>query len=157
MRRKLPFLVALLLAIVMPRQARASGDVQYIVINTATETVAVPLADNPIITYANDQLVITTAEKQVEVSVAEITGYTFIEDVPTAIKNIEVSSRHKQGMVAFDHLKAGTAVMLFNAKGERIAITTAQADGTAVIDMHGLAKGVYIVCADKLSIKIINN
>ena len=44
MRKKLLFLVVLLLAIVVPRQARASDDVQYIVIKTATETVAVALA-----------------------------------------------------------------------------------------------------------------
>ena len=156
MRRQLLFLVALLLAIVIPRQARASDDVQYIVIKTATETVTVALADNPVITYANDQLIITTAEQQIEVSVADITDYGFTEE-PSSIRNIEVSPLYKQGMVAFDHLKEGTAVMLCNAKGEIIHTTTAQADGTAVIDMHGLTKGVYIICSGKLSIKIINN
>lgn len=157
MRKKLLFLVVLLLAIVVPRQARASDDVQYIVIKTATETVAVALADNPVITYANDQLVIKTAEKQVEVAVAEITGYSFTEDEPSAIRNIEVSRLQKQGMVAFDNLKVGTPVTLYNAKGEQVTATTAKADGTAVIAMHGLPKGIYIVRTDKLSIKIINN
>lgn len=157
MKRKLLFLVALLLAIVMPRQARASDDVQYIVINTATETVAVALADNPVITYANDQLVIKTTEKQVEVAVAEITGYNFTEDEPSAIRNIEMSRQHKQGMVAFDNLKVGTAVTLYNTKGELVTTTSAKDDGTAIVDMHGLTKGIYIVRTDKLSIKIINN
>ena len=157
MRRKLLFLVALLLAIVVPRQARASDNVQYIVIKTATETVAVALADNPVITYANDQLVIKTTERQVEVAVAEITGYNFTDDEPSAIRNIEVSRLHKQGMVVFDNLKVGTAVTLYRAKGELMTTTTANADGTAVIDMHELTKGIYIVRTDKLSIKIINN
>lgn len=157
MRKTLLFLVALLLAIVVPRQARASGDVQYIVINTATESVAVALADNPVITYANDQLVITTAEKQVEVAVAEIQGYGFTEVEPTAIRNIEVSRLHKHGMVAFDNLKAGTAVTLCDAKGHQVRTATAQADGTAVIDMSGLTKGVYVVRGGKLSFKITNN
>lgn len=157
MRRKLLFLVALLLAIVVPRQARASDNVQYIVIKTATETVAVALADNPVITYANDQLVIKTTERQVEVAVAEITGYNFTDDEPSAIRNIEVSRLHKQGMVVFDNLKVGTAVTLYSAKGELMTTTTANADGTAVIDMHELTKGIYIVRTDKLSIKIINN
>jgi hypothetical protein len=156
MKRKLLFLVALLLATIIPRQVRASDDV-YIVFKTGTEMVAVALADNPIITYANDQLVITTAEKQVEVPVADITGYSFTESEPTAIKNIKVDREHKQGMVAFDHLKEGVSVMLYNAKGEQVRTTTAQADGTAVIDMHGLAKGVYIIRTGKVSFKIINN
>jgi hypothetical protein len=156
MKRKLLFLVALLLAIVIPRQARASDDV-FIVIKTGAEIVAVALADNPVITYANDQLVITTAEKQVEFPVADITGYSFLESEPTAIKNIKVDREHKQGMVAFDHLKEGITVMLYNAKGEQVRTTKAQADGTAVIDMHGLAKGVYVIRAGKLSFKIMNN
>lgn len=156
MKRKLLFLVALLLAIVIPRQARASDDV-FIVIKTGAEIVAVALADNPVITYANDQLVITTAEKQVEFPVVDITGYSFMESEPTAIKNIKVDREHKQGMVAFDHLKEGITVMLYNAKGEQVRTTKAQADGTAVIDMHGLAKGVYVIRAGKLSFKIMNN
>lgn len=156
MKRKLLFLVALLLAIVIPRQARASDDV-FIVIKTGAEIVAVALADNPVITYANDQLVITTAEKQVEFPVADIMGYSFLESEPTAIKNIKVDREHKQGMVAFDHLKEGITVMLYNAKGEQVRTTKAQADGTAVIDMHGLAKGVYVIRAGKLSFKIMNN
>lgn len=156
MRRKLLFLVALLLSIVIPRQTRASDDVQYIIIKTPTQTVAVPLAEHPVITYANDQLVITTAEKQVEVPVAEIAGYTFTEEVPTSIRDVKVNAQHKQGMMAFNHLQAGTHVALFNAKGEQVRTSTAQADGTAVVDMHGLPKGVYIVRADQLSIKVIN-
>lgn len=150
------FLVALLLTIVMPRLARASDDVQYIKIMTATETVAVALAENPVITYANDHLVIITDKKQVEVDVAEITAYTFTEDMPAAIRNVEVNTKQRQGMVAFDNLKAGTTVTLYNSKGETVATTAAKADGTAVIDMHGLTKGIYIVRTDKLSIKIIN-
>lgn len=157
MRKKVLFLVALLLAIVIPRQARASDDVQYIKIQTSTGTVAVALADNPVIKYANDQLVITTTKEVVEVPVTEITGYNFTEEDPTAIKDIEVSRQHKHGMVAFDQLQAGATVALYNAKGEQLFTTTARADGTAVIDMHGLAKGVYIIRADKLSFKIINN
>ena len=145
-----------MLAIVIPRQARASDDV-FIVIKTGAEIVAVALADNPVITYANDQLVITTAEKQVEFPVVDITGYSFMESEPTAIKNIKVDREHKQGMVAFDHLKEGITVMLYNAKGEQVRTTKAQADGTAVIDMHGLAKGVYVIRAGKLSFKIMNN
>lgn len=119
--------------------------------------VAVALADNPVITYANDMLVITTPEKQVEVSVAEITGYSFTQDEPSAIRNIEVSRHYKQGMVAFDNLKSGTAVTLYDAKGGQLRTTTVQIDGTAVIDMNGLPKGIYIMRTDKLSIKIINN
>ena len=158
MRRKFLFLAVLLLAFVVPRTARASeGDVQYLMIITPTETVAVALADNPVITYANDQLVITTAEKQVEVAVAEIKGYNFTEEEPAAIKNVMADHKTTRGMVAFDHLKAGSTVTLYNAKGERVCSTAALADGTAVIDMHGLAKGVYVVRSDKLSFKIINN
>ena len=105
MRKSVLILAALLLAIVIPRQARASDDVQYIVITTGTQTVAVALNDNPVITYANDQLVIATTEKLVEVPVAEITGYGFTEEAPTAIRSIETGLRHKQGMIAFDSLK----------------------------------------------------
>ena len=157
MRRKLLFLVALLLAFVVPRQARASDDVQYIVINTPTETVTVALADNPVITYTNDHLVIKTEEKQVEVAVAEVKGYGFTEVEPTAIRNIEAGVQHKQGLVAFDNLKAGTTITLYNVKGEVVGTTNAKADGTAVIDMYGQKKGIYIVRTEKLSIKIINN
>ena len=157
MRRMLLFLAALLLAIVVPRQARASDDVQYIVIKTATEKVAVALADNPVITYANDHLVIKTTEKQVEVAVAEITGYGFTEDEPSAIRNIEMNRLHKHGMVAFDNLITGSTVTLYNTKGELVSTTTAKTDGTAIVDMYGLPKGIYSVRTDKLSIKIINN
>lgn len=156
MKRKLLFIAVLLLAVVVPRQARASDDVQYITIKTPTQTVTVALADHPVITYANDQLVITTEEKQVEVPVAEIMDYNFTEE-PSAIRNIELTPQYKQGLVVFDRLKAGTVVRLYNAKGEQLRTISAQPDGTAVVDMQGLPKGVYLISADKLSIKIINN
>lgn len=140
----------------MPRQARASNDVQYIKIQTSKGTVAVALADKPVITYANDQLVITTTKEVVEVPVTEITGYNFTEENPSAIRSIEVNRQYKHGLVAFDQLQAGATVALYNAKGEQLLTTTAQADGTAVVDLHEQAKGVYIIRADKLSFKIIN-
>ena len=140
----------------IPWQAKASDNVQYLTIITPTQTIKIALSEKPVITFTHDQLVITTEEKQVEVPVAEISSYNFESDEATAIKDLDVSARHKQGLVAFDRLKAGAPVMLFNAKGERLRTTNAKTDGTAVIDMHGLAKGIYIVRSDNLSVKIIN-
>lgn len=157
MKRKLLYIVALLLAVVVSTgQARASDDEQYILFVTPTGVVKVVLSENPVITIANDNLVITTEEKTVEVPVAEISGYTYHDPAITGIRIVEATQRQVGGAVSFEKLAPGTAVAIYSTSGEQLSSTNASNDGTAELDMQRLPKGIYIIKAGKTSIKVTN-
>lgn len=156
MKRKLLYIVALLLAVVVSTgQARASDEGQYILFVTPTGVVKVVLSENPVITIANDNLVITTEEKKVEVPVAEISGYTY-HDTTTGIQAVEAIQRQVGGAVSFEKLTPGTSVAIYSTSGEQLSTTSARNDGTAELDMQRLPKGIYIIKAGKTSIKVTN-
>ena len=160
--------IALLATFAMPSAMMAADgetiDVQYLVIqqNDGTED-KFALTDYPEITFSQDTLVVTTADRVFEVALADFDSYsiaTVKEDSSTSIGSVQQSApaapAFSYGKAEFSGLKSGTTVTACNINGQVVATIVADADGIAKLNMSALPKGVIILRAPGKSIKLIN-
>ena len=118
MKEKVIFKSALMALLLLMATVIRASDVQYLTIMVQGKPVSFVLSDKPVITYQNNQLVVTTAEETVEISVAEISGTGFSE-TSTAIRNLMSGGKAQVecGRVCFSDLTPGTPVQVFTADG----------------------------------------
>ena len=157
MKEKVIFKSALMALLLLMATVIRASDVQYLTIMVQGKPVSFALSDKPVITYQNNQLVVTTAEETVEISVAEISGTGFSE-TSTAIRNLMSSGKPQVecGRVCFSDQTPGTPVQVFTADGRSVAEAKADANGTAQVSLSELPKGTYLLKAGKQTIKIMN-
>jgi hypothetical protein len=132
-------------------------DVKSITFLVSGKPVMFNLADNPVITYSNNCLVIVTSKTTVLLNVSEIESTTFSAEDATGIKGIAVGNmKMTSGTASFFQLSPGSTVRVFTTAGELLREEQASADGTATIEMRALPEGIYIIKTENQSIKIIN-
>ena len=156
--KKRTILGALLLAamLVMPFTAKAQ---QYLVLTQSDgSTAEFALADNPVITLEDGNLVVTCGERQISTSL-EGTSYAF-SDTSTDIREVQNDSQPQSeiafGQVAFSGLKAGNRIVVYTIDGRQMTSVAASADGRATIDLSALPRGIYVVKAPGKTIKVKN-
>ena len=71
MKEKAFLRLALMALLLLTATVIRAGDVQYLTIMVQGKPVSFALSDKPVITYQNNQLVVTTAEETVEIPVAD--------------------------------------------------------------------------------------
>ena len=136
----------------------AGGDeVQYLTIEVRGKPIIFALLEKPMITYQNNQLVITTSKETVEIPVGDISSIVF-SGTSTAIHNLmsEGKPQVKGGLAYFSDLKPGTLVYVFTSDGKNMAKVKADYSGTAQVNLSEFPKGIYLIKAGKQTIKIIN-
>jgi len=133
-----------------------AANVEFLNINFAGKMVSIALAEHPVITYANNTLTVKTATQEVEVPVAQISGYGFTEE-PSAVRDLQLDKPIVDGgKVVFAQLAPGTPVMVVDTAGRQVIATTATASGTALVDLSTLPKAVYVVKAADTTFKVTN-
>jgi len=157
MKAKVFLRLALMALLLLTATVIRAGDVQYLTIMVQGKPVSFALSDKPVITYQNNQLVVTTAEETVEIPVADISGTGFAE-TSTAIRNLMSGGKPQVecGRVCFSDLTPGTPVQVFTADGRSVAEAKADADGSAQVSLSELPKGTYLLKAGKQTIKMMN-
>ena len=157
MKKKTFFRSTLMALLLLTATVIRASDVQYLTIMVQGKPVSFALSDKPVITYQNNQLVVTTAEETVEISVAEISGTGFSE-TSTAIRNLMSGGKPQVecGRVCFSDLTPGTSVQVFTIDGRSVAEAKADADGTALVSLSEFPKGTYLLKTGRQTIKMIN-
>lgn len=74
---------------------------------------------------------------------------------PTLIQQLEIGGVERDGYVSMDGLVPGSNVELFTVGGELVRRASALSDGTASVDVQGLAPGVYVARSGNKSVKFI--
>jgi len=157
MKRKTYLRLGLLLLLWLCHLGMRAEDVKSITFLVSGKPVMFNLADNPVITYSNDCLVIVTSKTTVLLNVSEIESTTFSAEDATGIKGIAVGNmKMTSGTASFFQLSPGSTVRVFTTAGELLREEQASADGTATIEMRALPEGIYIIKTENQSIKIIN-
>ena len=111
------------------------------------------LADNPVVTYSDNCLVLTTVAKEASVPVEGITNVTLEEySVPTKIDNVDVTA----GAILFRQLPAGASVRVFTADGKAVSTLVADDNGSLSIDFSRLPRGVLIINTPEGTVKVNN-
>lgn len=121
--------------------------------------VAYAFEDEPVITYSNDYLVITTANISVEYHLATLRKIAFADEWKTAtaineviLPDTEFSFSEEGAKVRAE--KPGTPFYVFDMKGMKCAEGTIDAEGKANIRLSRLPSGIYIVKTQSTSFKI---
>jgi hypothetical protein len=159
-------IVIMLLLLALSPAARAAKTSQYLQITekNSSEVVNFKLAQKPVITITNNQLVITDTTATITIAIANVDNYKFVdlEDTPTAIKSIVGTSEAEKpsfanGKAFFSGLEPGSFVSIYTIDGKLTGQTVATSDGTAVVDYSNSAERVMILRTNSASYKIINN
>jgi len=155
--RKITLLLALLFIFLTGVKA---ADVQYLVVSLTDGTKAeMALADEPVITFAGDELKVTVAGvEKVAASMSEVVDYHFTT-TPTGIEQVKdekSSSRFAYGHVYISNAKKGDVMRVYATDGRLVISERVSDNGTADINLNELGKGIYIIKSSKSSIKVIN-
>lgn len=163
MKKTIYSIFALVASLAMPLTAMAEEtiDVQYLVIQQDDGTESrFAMKEYPEITFNGDALVVESTERNLEIALAEVVGYSFEtvqEPVPTAIEVVRQDAPAISFAGAeFRGLTSGAAVTAWSLNGQMLTTIKAAADGTAKIDLASLPKGVIILRTPGKTIKIIN-
>lgn len=163
MKKIIYSIFALIVSFAMPSVAMAEEtiDVQYLVIQQDDGTESrFALKEYPEITFNGDALVVESAERNLEIAIADVVSYSFEtvqEPLPTRIEAVNQDAPAISFAGAeFRGLASGAAVTAWSLNGQMLSTIKAEADGTAKIDLASLPKGVIILRTPGKTIKIIN-
>lgn len=163
MKKIIYSIFALFVSFAMPSTAMAQEtiDVQYLVIQQDDGTESrFALKEYPEITFNGDALVVESAERNLEIAIADVVSYSFEtvqESLPTAIEAVRQDAPAISFAGAeFRGLASGAAVTAWSLNGQMLTTIKATADGIAKLDLTSLPKGVIILRTPGKTIKIIN-
>ncbi|MCQ2190304.1 MAG: hypothetical protein MJY63_01510 [Paludibacteraceae bacterium] len=115
------------------------------------------LADNPVITYQNDCLIINK-DANTTYSFDDIKNYHFTEEDVTAAESISAIVLKfvwiDDATIEIQNAQSGAAVSLTAVNGVVVSNSKVDADGKATVKIPN-NKGVYVISAGKQSFKII--
>ena len=147
-------ILLLLLSVFMTQFAFA--DNEYLAVwKSSGEVVYYDLNEDPVTTYADGNLKITTSSMSVTYPLEEVLKYTYT-DTPTDIVQAKAPSvKVKQGRnsISFTNLKQGSSVNVYGAEGKMLRTQIVKSDVT-VIDLSDLPLGVYMVTANGVTYKL---
>lgn len=133
---------------------------QYLVLTrNNTEVAKFSLKDTPVITFSNGNLVVTSNGEELLSTSMDGLKNSF-ESVSTGIQDINSDEPAKPrfyfGEAVFEGLKAGDQITVYTIDGKAVSRTTANANGSAAIDISSLGKGIFILRTPTQSIIIKN-
>ena len=150
-------IIAMLLS-VLPYGVCLADGARFLVVNSKDGTkTTFALADEPKISFVDGELSIVSNSKKFAMNIANVRNYTFAEEstgIGKVIKNGNV--KVENGCVIFSGMTAGSKVSAYTQDGRLIKECTANANGTAFIDLSILPKGIVILHSSKTNIKVLN-
>ena len=122
------------------------------------DRVAYALAEEPKLTFAETDLVITTESVEVSYSLDDVKRLTYEAGDCTAIRDIEtdkVSFRVNGESLVFPSLKPNSTVSLYLLNGTSLFRKTVQTAGEYSFQISNLNAGVYIVKVNGITYKFV--
>ncbi len=135
----------------------ASADEWCLVVNGAdNSTLAIAVAEKPVITTAADGYVVTYGDKTAEFAWGGIKSITMEQTAPNAIKTAEKDMlKLEAGEIRLSNAKAGSSVRIYNAAGQLVKQAAANSNGSLSLSTESLPSGaVYIIKTPSQTIKI---
>lgn len=114
--------------------------------------------EKPVVTYSNNDLVLTTRSTSVQFPIYLLKKLAFesVWDSETVIEEVKASNvryNFRDGSLYIAGGEPGALVSLFNLKGIKVCRYRLDAEGKATIPLQTLSKDVYVVKTGSLSFK----
>ena len=151
------FFIVLMLAVFPFCEALADG-VRFLIVNAKDGTkTTFALSDEPKVSCKSGKLEIFSKGTMFSLSLSDVSNYTFSEESTGIVmhendKNVKLEG----GIVFFNALPAGSIISAFMQDGRLVKKCKADANGTAMVDLSSLPRGILILHSNKTDIKIIN-
>lgn len=121
------------------------------------EKISFTLADKPIITFGNGELIIN-GDAETSYAIRDIKGYYFTEDKDNGIEN-QLANKLRiikidENTIQVQNANVSTKVSLVGSSGIVLSTMVVDASGNAIISIPQ-EKGVYILTVADKSLKII--
>jgi hypothetical protein len=138
---------------------RANGIVTVLFYTSDGQQIGYSFDDMPKYVFKdnNTSLYLTTKKTSVTYKVENLRKFTFSQE-PTGIEKARVSTetaKSADGILTLAGYAAGTPVRVYDSGGKMVATAETSAQGMARLSLRQLPKGVYLVKADKVSLKIL--
>ena len=118
-------------------------------------------AEKPVVTYADNNLVITTTQTTVEYPIYLLRKISFDVDwTVDAVEEVKAEplkpSLHlAPGEIAIQGAEPGSVVQVYSVKGQLVMSARVGADGSVTLSTTGLPASIYIVKTTKSTFKIV--
>ncbi len=113
------------------------------------------LATNPIITFADENMVVTNNFTSIILPLEDIDSYVVSND-NTGILKVTDAPEHHNGHVVFKGIVEETSVLVHSLDGNIRHKYTSDGSGILDVNIGIFPKGVYIITTSNYQIKVIN-
>lgn len=155
-------LIALFLSL-MPLQSHAQEWLATFLVLTETNGAKTefPLDSQPVVTFEQNNLVVTCNGKTLSTALTDVLEYSFIQRNVTAGINNLPGKETATPSFSFHNaevsgLKEGANVGIYGLNGRLISAVRADAVGHATLNLSSLPKGIYILRTPTRSFKFVN-
>jgi len=156
LRQQLKYVCLLTLMLLAGASGIKADEVQYLTLTVNGQPVRFALSDHPVITFENNQLVVTTTAETVSMPVAEISVGGFTDNADGLYRLEAAPKGVVGGQVHFSNLPAKAVVTVYTLDGRKVMQQASQPDGTVNINLRGLAKGTYVIKSPTQTFKVSN-
>ncbi|MCQ2223506.1 MAG: T9SS type A sorting domain-containing protein [Bacteroidaceae bacterium] len=113
-------------------------------------------ADKPEITYAGNDLLMTTSKTSVRYAMADLQKLTFDGSFTVDVEEVkaDVLFSFESNGIRINGEKPGTPFYVFDMKGSKVYQGVIDAEGRADIRMSQLPAGIYVVKTQSTSFKV---
>lgn len=147
-----------LLLLAMPLSMSLASNVRFLIVYGKDGTyTSFALAEEPKVTFTGGELCIESSSSTFSMSLADVQNYTFSVEstgISEAIK--EGNVKLENGFVVFSGFAEGSRVTVNTLEGKLVSERKTDSEGSAVLDLSGLPKGILLIHSNKTSIKVIN-
>lgn len=151
MIRRLTLLLLLLVGI----QLSWADDATIVIKQKGGKETLLELSTNPVITFEDESMVVTTSLKQIFIPLGDIVEYT-VSGAASGIKTIPAVPEFRNGCVVFSDLPPGTPICVHSIDGRLINRHTIDYTGVGTVRIDNLPEGVNVISVLNKTIKIIN-
>lgn len=112
-------------------------------------------SEKPTVTYADNQLVITTTKTSVQYPLYLLQKINFVEVEATDIEQVKTDAKFRftEGTLYITGGDPGSQVYIYNMRGMTAGQHRIDDAGNAVISLQSLSKGLYIVKTNHFTFK----
>ncbi|MCI6671820.1 MAG: T9SS type A sorting domain-containing protein [Prevotella sp.] len=142
---------------------RSKEPVKYLFLClTDGSEVVFPLADNPVMEVAEEELIVESTADRLSTSLQNVSRFYFLENkISTGIQNNQMdravqATSISNGHIRLSGLPAGVQVRLYATNGRCVAEKTIPNSGDTDIDLTFYPKGVYILHLPAGQLKVMN-
>lgn len=147
-------LIALLLSVLLPNVAMADNLVLQ-VWQADGKVMNINLNEQPVTTYSDGQLIITTTKTTVTFPLEQVVKYTYTDATGISSPEAVGSKMSADGeSIIFTGLKPNTPVYLYTVAGQLVNTVTATGQSKTTVSVSGFPVGVYVVKANGVTFKI---